>query len=288
MMKDMVNLSEMLGTEIESPENLPEIKPMSPESFEQMMVDIENREEGNLPDFDCKECRNRGYIVRLVNRERILRECKCMKIRRTICCLKEIGLGAELEKCRFSSFTIDGKAWRENMLNVCKDFVEHGGNSWLYLGGQSRSGKTHLCTAVCRHLLGKGLDVKYLLWDSQIFHKLEALRLKYDEYDEYMKELCNYDVLYIDDFLKTATENSSMTGFVDKPDIPSGAEMKMAKEVINMRTISKKKTIISSEHFLEEVTSYDSATGGRIQEMTENGRFAVSISRDSSRKYGLK
>lgn len=288
MMKDMVNLSEIIGNEIEIPENLPEIKPMSPESFEQMMINFENSKEGNLPDFDCKECKNRGYIAVLVNRERVSKECKCMKIRRTIWDLKSIGLGAELEKCKFTSFNVDGKLWRENMLNVCMDYVKDGGESWLYLGGQSRAGKTHLCTAVCRYLIDKGREVKYLLWDSQIFHKLESLRFKYDEYDEYLKELCSYDVLYIDDFLKTATENSSMTGFVDKPDIPANAEMKMAKEVINMRTISRKKTIISSEHFLEEVTRYDSATGGRIQEMTENGRFAVSINRDSSRKYGLK
>lgn len=278
----MQSLTNVLANLPDIPE-LANFKPMSPEEFEKFMCDYHNNRQGELTGYDCTICKNKGYTVKLVNRAEVCTECKCMSIRKTIHKLETVGLGATLEKCKFQSFHTDGLKWREDMLRTCLDFVKNGCESWLFLGGQSQSGKTHLCTAVCGHMINAGRSVEYLLW-TELKEKLEAFKYKNDEYEKTISDLKQYDVLYLDDFLKTTTE---VVNGVDVPSKPSPQELVLAYIVINARSLSNKKTIISSEHFLPEIVDYESATGMRIHNKTQNGRFAFNIGRNPSRRYSL-
>lgn len=277
----MQNLTSVLENSLDIPD-LSRIKPMSPDDFEQYLADCENQQSGELEGYDCKLCKNKGYTVRLENHFRICTECKCMKIRGIIWDLKSVGLGEELEKCKFSSFHTDGLKWREDMLSTCLDYLKNGGESWLFLGGQSQTGKTHLCTAVCSQLINAGRQVKYLLW-TELKQKLEALKFK-QEYEDVLEQLKQYDVLYLDDFLKTPTE---IKNGVDVPTKPPYQDAVLAYEAINARSITKKKTIISSEHHLPEIISYEAACGGRIHNATQNGRFSFNVGRSPDRRYSL-
>ena len=91
-------------------------------------------------------------------------------------------------------------------------------------------------------------------------------------------------MLYLDDFLKTPTE---LKNRVDTPTKPPYQDVMLAYEIINARTITGKKTIISSEHHLPEIISYETACGGRIHRATQNGKFSFNIGRSPERRYSL-
>lgn len=280
----METLTNVLENSLNIP-NFMNVKPMSPDEFEAFMIQQENERPGNLTGYDCKVCKNKGYVVKLKDGYRICCECKCMTIRQTIWDLESVGFGNELEKCKFSSFKTNGEEWREGLLRTCLDFLKNGlETDWLFIGGQSQAGKTHICTAVCSHLINSGRKVKYLKW-ADISHKMDSLKFKDSEFGDFISEIKSCDILYVDDFLKTSTKIINGT---DVPDKPEQADLKHAYQVIDARTVSGKKTIISSEHFLPEIITYESATGGRIHRATQNGKFAFNIGRNPERRYSLQ
>ena len=146
-------------------------------------------------------------------------------------------------------------------------------NNRIFITGNC--GKTHLCTAVCKALIDQGRSVKYMLW-GDISQHLDALKFKADEYERFLGEIKSVDVLYIDDFLKTATDANN------EPAKPGTAELHNAYTVINARYFADKKTIISSEHFLTEYECYDGAAAGRIREKVST---QILIKREPGRNY---
>lgn len=94
-----------------------------------------------------------------------------------------------------------------------------------------------------------------------------------------IKELCDTDVLYIDDLFKTGGDRST-----DKA-TPTPADINLAFEIINSRYIKNSITIISSERSLEEITSISEAIGGRINERC--GDYRINIAKDKNKNYRL-
>ena len=260
-------------------ENGYSVSDLSPENFDRVQCDKYNSSIGDLQGYDCKRCKNRGYFEKLDDNGFLVKvECRCMQIRRNVREMEEIGLGRDIRKCRFDSF-ITEQEFQKIMLSCALEYVKTDGNAWFWVAGQSGCGKTHLCTAICGQLLKQGRNIKYLLWGN-VLQSLEATRFKADLREPIMRVLYDADVLYIDDFLKTPDDESR------KPMKPSQSELQYAYTVINERYISGRKTIISSQHMLNELNSYDRATAGRISE--NSGKFTVNISRDETRNFRLK
>ena len=90
-----------------------------------------------------------------------------------------------------------------------------------------------------------------------------------------MDDICDIDVLYVDDFLKS---NSNNTKFAD--------ELNFAFEIINRRYNANKKTIISSELLLADIAGYDTALAGRIAEKAAD--FVMQIKKDDTKNYRLR
>lgn len=261
-------------------------------NFEQWQCDVYNQEEGKLSGIHCDICKNKGVIAFLKENSMVMQECSCMKQRRTMWEMEHIGLGNEFQKCSFASFQTNTE-FRKIMLSRALQFVKAEGEHWFYIGGQTGCGKTHLCTAICSTLIQNGRHVKYLLWRDAL-HYMESQRFnKEHEYQRFMDEIREEDILYLDDFLKSETAYDRdgrilLDNGVPRPARPSSSELKYAYEIINARSISGRKTIISSEHLLDEISAYDSAISGRIKQHAGNGKFIANAARFPDRNYRLE
>jgi DNA replication protein DnaC len=104
-----------------------------------------------------------------------------------------------------------------------------------------------------------------------------------NSYFELQNIIDNTDVIYIDDFLKPIAEKiikKKTLSFADED------EIQKIYPIINARNIRDKKTIISSELYIDEIRNLDEATAGRIKEKA--GKYIVHIKRDPSRNYRFK
>lgn len=257
--------------------------PKSYEDYLKWQCDTYNKATGELTGYDCPECLNKGYISAIKDGEIVQRECRCVATRNSILRLKKSGLGEIAERYTFDGYRTP-EEWQKRAKSKAMQYVSENPDKWLFFGGQSGCGKTHLCTAVCVGLIEKCMDVKYVLWRN-LMHFLESKRFSEEKnnsfsegkYNDKINELQNVEVLYIDDFLKTARKDK------DGKIAPSEMELNSAYEIINARAISGKKTIISSELHINDITVLDEATGGRISEASEG--FQIQIKREKGRNY---
>lgn len=246
-----------------------------------------NKTGGNLNEqdgFNCKKCNNSGFIYRPVEQygsySVVACYCSCMKARQTLRKLAASGLGGIITKYTFDSYE-DNEEWQVKIKNKAYKFLEHQTN-WFYIGGQSGSGKTHICTAMCGRLLKQHKSVSYMLWVNEV-KQLKSTVMDSEEHNKLLDKYKNVDVLYIDDFFK---QGKDKYGTVPQP---TSAEIALAYEILNYRYLNKKYiTIISSERTLSDILDIDEATGGRIYERCNFGEYILNIKTDRSYNYRLK
>lgn len=256
-------------------------KPLPPKEYEQFQVDSLNASLGDRDKedgYDCPECKNRGWIALLVdngneNYSHCVTNCKCVTIRNSIMRMKRSGLEDVIKKYTFAQFK-DEEEWQKVVKNKAMDYAKDP-EGWFFIGGQSGCGKTHLCTAICRELLLKGMETYYMKWRDDIA-KLKALSLDAEERENVINKYKNAKVLYIDDLFKTGRNPD---GSEPKP---TAADVNIAFEIINHRYCNPSLlTIISSELSINELIDIDEATGGRICERAK----VTNIAKDRTRNY---
>ena len=190
-----------------------------------------------------------------------------MRIRSCYQAMSRSGITEDMiKRFRFDTFSVI-QDYQAKIKQTALRYVQSDLTGWLLISGQSGTGKTHICTACARYLLGKGYTVKYVLWHD-VARRLAALRYKIDEYEAYMKEISDAEVLYIDDLFKSNKETGA------------------AFEVINQRYMSRKPTIISSELFIGDIMAMDEATGSRLNEMSKD--HCCQIRNEPNRNYRNK
>ena len=256
---------------------IPDIDVPEGADLQQLIVDSENKREGDLhleDGYECSFCKNRGFITLLgENGYPSMRECKCKKIRATLKRAKRSGLGDILKDFSFNKFEATD-SWQKEIKEKAQRFCTDEDAKWFYIGGQVGSGKTHICTAIASYYIKAGKEVRYMLWAED--SKFLKANVNENVYTEKMADLKNADVLYIDDFLK-----------VKQGEVPTPADINIAFEIINHRLMSNDKiTVISSEKQLNEVMDYDEATMSRIFQKT--GPYKFSIAKDRTKNYRLK
>lgn len=258
----MEPISELLGHMTQSTEK----SCRTWKEIEQDNCDIYNNMQGHLQGYDCPECKNRGDFW-CVNEEGniVSRECKCMLIRRNLARIRRSGLQDVIASNTFDKFIADTD-WQKRAKLMAQRYADKP-MGWLIACGQSGCGKTHLCTAVCSELLNKGYEVKYFMW-REIVQKCNALKFKDAEYDRYIDEIANAEVLYIDDFLKS-----------------KNPELDIAFQIINTRYIQNKLTILSSEMLTEDIKALDTAIAGRIN---QRATVKILIIEEDGRNYRFK
>lgn len=246
-------------------------------TYEQQMqarCDAYNARVGDLHGYDCPHCRNKGQVAYIKNGYELYADCRCMRVRKMLKRLEESGLKDLVGRYTLKTY-LATQAWQQKALEEAKRFLQDTGGAWFFIGGQSGSGKTHLCTGIAVQMIKAGMDVRYMLWrDAAV--KLKALTTKDDAYLEEISKYKDVEVLYIDDFFKTEQGKSPTTG-----------DIHLAFEILNHRyNDAGKVTLLSSELFLEEIEGVDVALAGRILERA--GGYCLHINRDPERNQRMK
>lgn len=227
---------------------------------EQTIVDLCNKERGKLTGYDCPECLNRGYFVRLKDGRRINQECRCMKIRRDMRRIRVSGLENLIERYTLENWRCV-EDWQKKALERVAGFIA-APTGWMVICGSVGAGKSHLCSAAAVELLKTGRSTRYVVW-AEFAARAKACANFADDYSTLVDPLKAANVLYIDDFLKTG-----------KAAEPTAADIRLAFEIINARYNDYGKiTILSTELPISRIMEYDEALGSRIYERAKAGCF---------------
>ena len=238
-----------------------------------------NSARGDLTGYDCPECLNRGNKFFVDGDYIVSRECECMKIRRSYWNIEKSGLKDLLGRYTFNNFDAT-ELWQKDFKADAQRFVLDHTGKWFFAGGQVGAGKTHICTAIVGEFLKHGIESRYMLWRDEIV-KLKACVNDPFEYGRMINPLKTVPVLYIDDFFKTANDDSGQK----KP--PTQGDINVAFELLNYRYNNDRLvTIISSERTVEELLACDEAVGSRIYQRTKE--YCWVISQNKNRNYRLR
>lgn len=255
----------------------------TPEEIEQARADNFNQSPGDLNEvdgYDCQVCHNKGVIMLVVapggRWSTATKDCKCMKTRKTIRQMQRSGLKNVIRDLTFEKF-VATEPWQRTLKQAAMDYAANPAG-WFYIGGQSGIGKSHLCTAICREFLLVGREVKYMLWRDEV-NQLKGVFADVDAHNKLMDTYKRVEVLYIDDLFKTGRDKDN------KPQRPTAADINVAFEIINARSLDPELlTIISSECTTNDLLDIDEATGGRICEKAQ----VFSIAPDRTKNYRLR
>lgn len=232
---------------------------------------------------ECEVCNNRGVYDKIVDNggtdityETIT--CSCMKERARVIRFRKSGLDKYAKRYSFDNFKAD-EPWQKIMLDIAKEYAVSGAKDgkWLFMGGQSGSGKTHVCMAAAISLF-KDYEVRYIVW-PYASRKIKAVAMDLDEYEHQVDLLRDAELLYIDDFQKPVFNSNGTEA------LATAADVRLAYDIINYRYVNELPTIITSEWFNYELAMIDEATAGRIAESC--GKYKLDIGRDTKRNYRL-
>jgi DNA replication protein DnaC len=238
----------------------------------QLRVDTYNRETqaDDGTGIVCDTCHGKG-LVAFVSPETgnfTTRPCKCHGTRLTVGRLQRAGLWERAKRCRLEQYQVETptqRALRDTTLAFLQDPKDH----WLLLCGQSGTGKTHLCVAAFVQLSYRlGLAGEYFRWNAD-GRALKSATL--EDPGDLWQRYKDTELLYIDDLFKGGT--------------PSGADLRLAFELLNHRYDNRLMTIISSEWQFDQLLQLDEAIAGRIQERC--GRFLVNVGADQGKNFRL-
>jgi len=222
----------------------------------------------------CDACRNKGWIAEARGTESVLSQCACMAQRRAVAQMHRSGLQDLVARYTMDAFTTR-TAWHRSMRDKADAFLASDA-AWYFAGGQVGSGKTHICTAICAQLLQRGIGVRYMLWRDEST-KLKAITNE-PEYGEAIATWKTAPVLYIDDLFKAARN--------DARDLPTGADIRLAFEIINYRYNDLRlRTIISSEWMIDELERFDEGIASRILERSRG--CIAEVCRTANRNYRI-
>lgn len=251
----------------------PNTQPFSDEQYLRAKCESYNSTQGNLNEIDgynCEYCNNKGHVAIILNDEMCSQECpRCSNIRKSIRFFTQSGLVG----CTFDNFKTNNQ-WQKNLLKISKDYAASIGEKWLFIGGQSGSGKTHLCTAVLRECIFTHRKAALLFEWAEKAKRMKQL-INDPRYDSELGRYKNIPVLYIDDLFK-----------VKKGETATAADINLAFELLDYRYRNNLTTIISSEFSVDDIISIDEATGGRIKHKAQE--YVLYISRDRAKNYRLK
>lgn len=228
---------------------------MNDEEFDIYRVLSENLKKGKLKGDYCKLCRNKGYIVRKEGSYIYYADCTCMKKRVNERILQTSEYYKLLTTKTFENYSIK-KDFQRLALQRCKNWLKQDKYPFLFLGGQTGAGKTHLGIASLVSLSRRGDIPKLVSWQKES----RALKMNMTEYYYYepkLEALKNAPLLMVDDFLWT-NENK----------MPSNEDWKIAKEIIDARGENRKRTIFTCNMALGIINTYSEVVGGRLMQYT--------------------
>ena len=225
---------------------------------------LETLDDYDLGGVDCELCGNKGFtMTQGEHGELISTECQCMSKRRSMRRIRKSGISDMLTRYTFKNYE-DSDDVRKDIKQTAIAYA-NSNSGWFYIAGQSGSGKTHICTAICARLIDRGKDVYYMRWRDE--SRLLKSQINSEALEEPLEKLKTVYALYIDDFFKGGSNE---------------ADVRLAFEIINARyNNSKLRTIISTEMPLNEILKVDEALGSRIYERSRG--FVIAAPKENYR-----
>ena len=253
---------------------------LTPKEKAEQAARVSNDLQGSLTGYECKKCKNKGYIYRVEEREDVYGDlyytevackCECMRIRDELRRIHNSGLSKLLKRYTFRAYN-STESWQRTALQDACDYVRNP-EGWFYYGGQPGCGKTHICTAMVGALLRAGKAAKYMLWQDDII-KIKQSVNDSEVYEALINSYKTAEILYIDDFFKTR-----------RGDFVSTADVNATFKIINYRYNEELPTIISSELSIQQIVEIDEALGSRIAEMAN---YKIFVEWDPKKNYRLR
>lgn len=219
--------------------------------------------------MSCNKCDN-GWISVYDDSDKTWRMKRCDCFYREIAYkrLQKSGLSMFAEKYTFENFKVNNE-WQNRVKEKAKTYLDNNDKQWFFIGGQSGSGKTHICTAIAVNLINKGFCLEYMLW-REASMKIKAVANDYSEYAKQVSGLQTAHILYIDDLFKGGVTE---------------ADVRLAFELIDGRYRRNLPTIISSELLTHEIARIDEAICGRIKERAKG--YVMNLLKHKDRNYRL-
>lgn len=243
------------------------------QSYNELRVNAVNHRNGDLTGINCEKCKNRGYFlsVQEINgfKYTFETECECMKTRRTLQRLARSGIAPMLEKYDLKNYKTK-ENWQKTILDTALEYLANGGEKWWFIGGQSGSGKTMICTGIVGELVKKRYETRYIVWNEAMRDLKDDIANK-QQLSVKLEELKRVELLYIDDLFKSE---------------PTKFDKDTLFEIINYRYNNNLKTIISSEKSINVIFEIDNAIGGRIKERC--CEFCLAVEKDNTKNQRLK
>lgn len=199
-----------------------------------------------------------------------------MPMRKCVRQMESSGLSKTIKNKTFDSF-LATEPWQNTLKEAVMQYAKQP-EGWLMISGQPGSGKTHLCTAVCREILLRGESLLYMPWREYI-GKLKALNMEPSERFALLDKCKNSPWLYIDDLFKTGKNQENRA-------IPSATDINLAFEILNHRYCQQLSTILSTEKTPGELMKIDEALASRIMECC--GTNLYSIASGEEKNYRLR
>lgn len=227
----------------------------------------------NLEDgIECPKCRNKGKISFVENGSEYIKDCECMKARKTYLRLVNCGITKEtLKKYSFNNF-IASEGWQKTLLETCRKFFQaylDGNRDWFILSGQSGSGKSHICTALFQEMIkGLLLNGSYMMWNDEVPKLISLRKSSYtdnqEKYEKIMNQYKECDILYIDDLFKLDNRYKEDS-------------LSICYEILNYRYVNDKVVLISTEVERNQFENIDVAIWGRCFEKSNRGEFWLTL-----------
>lgn len=154
---------------------------------------------------------------------------------------------------------IDVYDWQRDLHRKAGEFAQHPAGVF-YIGGQTATGKSHLCSKIYYHLMANGsAGLMFQPWKSFVRRSSRDWQLIDTA------EGCN--VLWLDGFLDAVSRRGT----------PTAAELDKALEVIDARCSAGKITIFSSCWTPERLEDIAPQIASRIEQASGNGRYFLAV-----------
>lgn len=226
---------------------------MDKREFLEFCVLCENLKQGNLPNGNCPKCRNKGYIVGIDDEgNEYQEECSCVESRRNRQELEKSEYSELLRTKTFERFKFKAD-WQREMVSRCKEWTRQTRYPLLALCGKSGTGKTHLAVATFRIAVARGLHGTFVSWQT-ISNELKT-SMRTGEYERKIRDLKYAPLLLMDDFL-----------WRPKSAVPTEADLRLAKEILDARFYNRRKTILTSNYTLRDYYAMSEEIAGRMNE----------------------
>lgn len=139
---------------------------------------------------------------------------RCRQQARTLALLAACNIPKRFADCSFDNYQADSPA-QQRVLARCQayacDFAQHhAAGACLLLCGRPGTGKNHLASAICRHVLAQG----YTVLRVKASQYLDLYWAKsFDERQRWLNELAAVDLLMIDEIGKSSQAKSAQDAF---------------------------------------------------------------------------